>query len=424
MNTRTFFAAIFTVCFVGLASAQPPFGGRGGDRGGRGGFDPSSFLDRLDKNKNGVLDPDEQQGGMSRFVDRLAEFDSSIKPGQPIPLGKIKAGFAKMREQFGSGRGGDRGRGRGGDEDRRDDDDRRRDDDGDRRRDDDDAMQAELLVPGFGEAKMPALLLGFGPAAEMMSTTYSDRDYKDASDILRRYDRNKNGYLDADEISSRFSGNPLDFDVNRDNRLSQVELAIRSARRREVRSQDTSKSEKPATKSDKRGESPELFNGRRSYRALDGRSAPEGVPGIVSDKDANGDGQVTMAEFSSEWTNDLFEQFAEYDFNRDGVITFAEAVRNVEEGPASEVLAGDASGASSSQPAAAAPSGPMPKADPKYVKFAKRIISRNDKNSDGVLTASEWQDMLMSPKAADYNRDGKISADEYAVFLKSKDLKK
>ncbi len=43
-------------------------------------------------------------------------------------------------------------------------------------------------------------------------------------------------------------------------------------------------------------------------------------------KDTNGDGQVSMAEFSSVWNDQLVRQFKQYDTNNDGVITPAESV--------------------------------------------------------------------------------------------------
>ena len=85
------------------------FSSRGGDTGGRtssgsrSGFDPSSFLSRLDANGNGVLDPSEQQGPAQFLIGRMAQSDPSIKAGQPIPLKKITDGFQKMREQRESG---------------------------------------------------------------------------------------------------------------------------------------------------------------------------------------------------------------------------------------------------------------------------------------------------------------------------------
>ncbi len=61
--------------------------------------------------------------------------------------------------------------------------------------------------------------------------------------------------------------------------------------------------------------------------------------------------------------------------------------------------------------------------DEKYLKYSQRIIGRYDKNNDNALTPSEWESMLMSPAAADANRDGRITVEEYALWMQSKQPK-
>jgi len=58
--------------------------------------------------------------------------------------------------------------------------------------------------------------------------------------------------------------------------------------------------------------------------------------------------------------------------------------------------------------------------DPKTLEYAKRIIERADTNKDGVLDASEWKGMLVDPSPADTNRDGKITPEEYALWMQSR----
>lgn len=377
----------------------PPSGGRGGSSG-RGGFDPSSFLSRLDTNGNGVLDPDEQQGPAQFMIQRMQSSDPSIKPGQPIPLKKITDGFQKMREQQG-----------GGDSDPN-------------RPSDDDLLTPELLVPGFGIESDPIPLMGFGAAAEMLSVAVTEADEREANDMIRRFDRNRDGVLSGDEISSRFSGNPLDFDRNKDGRLTASELAVRYARRREGREDSERRDDRGRDRGrTEQVEIPDVFNGRKSYRATAGRGVPEGLPGFFTDKDANGDGQVTMAEFSSDWSNEVVQQFFSSDLNRDGVITSEEALRAVENPGIGNAMASVSSGgkpASTSSAAPAAPSGPI---DDKYIKVGQRIIERYDKNGDNALTASEWEKMLMSPADADGNRDGRITVEEYGAWMMSREKK-
>jgi len=289
---------------------------------------------------------------------------------------------------------------------------------------DDDLLTPELLVPGFGIESDPIPLMGFGAAAEMLSVAVTEADEREANDMIRRFDRNRDGVLSGDEISSRFSGNPLDFDRNKDGRLTASELAVRYARRREGREE----SEKRDDRRRDRGrteqvEIPDVFNGRKSYRATAGRGVPEGLPGFFTDKDANGDGQVTMAEFSSDWSNEVVQQFFSSDLNRDGVITSDEALRAVENPGIGNAMASVSTGgkpASTSAAAPAAPSGPI---DEKYIKVGQRIIERYDKNGDNALTASEWEKMLMSPADADGNRDGRITVEEYGAWMMSREKK-
>jgi len=389
----------------GVAQAQPP---------GRGGFDPSSFLTRLDTNGNGVLDPDEQQGRMRSFIERLQSSDPSIQVGKPIPLAKIGEAFQKMRSSGGDR--GRRGRGRG----------RGRGDDGDNDRREwwkgqqaaNEAMQPELLVPGFGEDTLADLLplLGFGPGGDMVATDVTDSDREEAAKWMERTDRNKDGFLVKDEIPSYFTGNPMDFDRNRDGRLTKEELSIRFAFRREAQEEaKRAEARSQQKKNDSASvEPPDVYGGRKSYRRTSGRSTPEGLPGYFLDKDADKNLQVTLAEFASPMTEADLVEFMDADFNRDGIITANEAIRKVEKGGASQLISG-------AKPVAKPAVGG--KADEKYLKYAKRLIDRYDKDEDGELTASEWSKMLMSPADADANRDARISVNEYALWMQSRDKK-
>jgi len=54
-----------------------------------------------------------------------------------------------------------------------------------------------------------------------------------------------------------------------------------------------------------------------------------GLPDWFLKYDADGDGQVTMAEYAHgrEWTPELLNEFNRYDLNHDGVITAAECLK-------------------------------------------------------------------------------------------------
>tara|TARA_R110002072_G_scaffold72506_9_gene173348 strand:+ start:5187 stop:6629 length:1443 start_codon:yes stop_codon:yes gene_type:complete len=388
--------------------------GGGGDRGGgggRGGFDPSSMLQRLDRNGNGTLDPDEQEGPAGFLIQRLAASDSSIKAGRPIPLSKFSSAFEKMREE------------REGGGDSRGDNDRR----SSRETDD---MELEMLVPGFGLEADPVLVPGFGPAAEMMATPTTEEDRKSAREVLSRYDRDKDGQLGKDEISSRFWGNPMDFDRNGDGKLSEMELATRQAVRRgnEEERRDDRRDDRRRDDDDDREIVEVDFGGRKSYR-VEGPGMAEGMPSFFAQRDLNRDGQVSMNEYTSDWTPDRVEEYYRWDQNQDGVITQTEVRRGVDDGavatdapigraaPGSSSTArstssGSSSGRSSSSPAA---DGPPP--TEKELKYAATIIGRYDSNKDGALTSTEWKSMLLSPAGADFNGDGRVTIQEYAQHM-------
>ncbi len=166
-----------------------------------------------------MLDPDEMQGPAQFMVSRMQRDDPSIRTDRPIPISKIKESFDRMR----SGRSEDRGR---EDESRREADEKVAE-----------GMKAALLVPGFGlpaDALAPEPVLGFGPNAELMAVAVTDQDRNEAEEMMRRYDRNNDKAVSGEEFSSRWIGNPLDFDRNGDKKLTLNELAVRAAKLRTV----------------------------------------------------------------------------------------------------------------------------------------------------------------------------------------------
>jgi Ca2+-binding EF-hand superfamily protein len=247
---------------------------------------------------------------------------------------------------------------------------------------------------------------------------------------MRRYDRNRDGFLSKDELA-RFSGNPMDFDRNRDGKLSSSELAVRYARRREgeeAAKQSQTRDRRTDRRRESKAEIPDVYNGRRSFRDSSGKALPDGLPGFFADRDKNGDGQVSLAEYADEFNESVVAKFMESDLNNDGVIIPSEALRAIEQGGASSAAAGMTSMSrkldsmsSRSKPTSSSAGGEV---DEKFVKVAERIVKRYDKNGNGELTAAEWSTMLMSPAAADANRDGKITINEYASWMKSREKKR
>lgn len=433
----------------GPGGGRGGFGGPGGGRGGFGGGGPADFLERLDRNGNGMLDPDEMEGPAGFMIARAQREDPSLNTDQPIPIAKLKEVLERSRSGGGpTDRGGERGGPRG--QEREEYDPRLAE-----------AMKITQLVPGFGDA---AVALpppkGFGTTAELLAVEVTPADTNEAEELMRRHDRNRDGFLSGEEISNRWPGNPLDFDRDGDGRLSASELAVRAARMRVTTAQinATQNRDRSQDRDDDRGQDNEPadpYNGRKSF-AITPRSLPSGIPAWFSAKDIDGDRQVSMAEFAQVWTPQLVDEFLAYDLNQDGYITPEECLAAIRNGarPPSDggAMASRSSGGnrdsssrrpsggsaatatgSPTRPRGADGGGNRPASPPdtppasgditpseQTMAHARRLVGRNDKNQDGVLTPDEWEAMLIDPSAADYDQDGRITLEEFARWTESR----
>ncbi len=237
----------------------------------------------------------------------------------------------------------------------------------------------EPLVPEFGlpEVKYP----------------YVQADLDEADRSLHRSDRNKDGYIDRTEAmdSEWTHRDPFEMDLDKDGRLSRLELGQRYARRRLLSHASTELVRKAwRTGSSIRSSTPEEQenrddsrwwrrggsrywltasvmgrfdlnkNGRLESHEAQRLGVPpvlidvdqdgelsrdelhtfltemqdeagdlsEGLPGWFYELDANRDGQVAMAEFTTEWTDEKFQEFASLDTNGDGLLTSLEVVQS------------------------------------------------------------------------------------------------
>lgn len=421
MVAKRFARRLFWVPMLVLAAALPA-------QAQRSGFDPSAFLDRLDKNDNGMLDLDEREGPAGFIIRRMKREDPNFNDKRPIPLKEFREAFERMRRQRDGGRSDRGGRsGRGDNEDG------------------ESVLDPNLLVPGFGNPEPPPPVPGFGGTAELFDVTVRPEDEREAADRLRRYDRNRNGFLDANELSDRWEGNPMDFDRNRDGKLSKAELTIRYARRREGREQQRARRDGDRRRGDERRKRDDdrdpvdIYMGAKSFRNLGRSSDGEGesdLPELFSEKDANGDQQVAMSEFASEWTAEKVKEFYALDHNGDGVITLAEfrgegKPRGSDVGQTLTSRASNASGGDSGSGAAregsegGGNSAQLSAEDKaKYRRYSERIIQRADKNGDGKLDKQEQKAMYIDVSDADYNRDGFVDTEEYYRNQLEKTFKK
>jgi subtilisin-like proprotein convertase family protein/Ca2+-binding EF-hand superfamily protein len=210
---------------------------------------------------------------------------------------------------------------------------------------------------------------------------------------LGRYDRNDDGFIDRNEAArARWTHrNPFAADLNKDDRLSRLELTQRYARRRQL-SNDSDELRQKAWRTgsgirtsgrdeDERREESQWgrrggsrywltasvlgrFDRNRNGRLegdeaqglgipvsridadLDGELSREelysflsalqdeageqlkGLPSWFYELDADRDGQVAMSEFATEWTAEKLEEFAALDTNDDGFLAVSEVVQS------------------------------------------------------------------------------------------------
>jgi len=236
----------------------------------------------------------------------------------------------------------------------------------------------EPLIPEFGlaDVKYP----------------YTQADLDEADGTLRRYDRNRDGFIDRREAQrGRWTHrDPFEQDSDNDGKLNRLELAQRYARRRLV-SNDSGELIKKAVRVGNgiapanRDES-DSRNRRRWWEQRDryyltssvldrfdlnknGQLDPaetislgipisrmdvdrdgalsrdelnahftmlqdeagdiaQGLPTWFYERDLDRDGQVSMSEFTDEWTNELLDEFTQLDQNDDGLLTTFEVVRS------------------------------------------------------------------------------------------------
>jgi hypothetical protein len=333
------------------------FGGSG-DRG-RSPFSSNDFLQRLDANGDGSLDPREVPDRMRPFVDRAAR-QAGVDPSRAISLRALRGGSNDSR------RGGSREEGppmgfrppweegppRG-------DDSRRRESSG--------SDSSSTVVPGVPGFDLPDEQLppvpGFGGAltapvaaiprgeagrgdSERRSSTSSgdspsssgppasgeDRTRRYAESLLRQYDNNRNGVLEPDEWAT-MRGDPGKGDTDGDGKLTLDELSVRLS--------GGSRSDEDRGSGSRGGPSPggpgpggsaftrigpprsmSPSGGTKPKRFLTPTERlPEGLPSWFARSDADADGQIMMAEYASTWSDAKVSEFLKYDLNADGVIT-------------------------------------------------------------------------------------------------------
>jgi hypothetical protein len=211
------------------------------------------------------------------------------------------------------------------------------------------ATPSELVLPGsavqkFGSSQSPLHAIRADEAHD--AARPSGKILRYAAKLMQQYDRDGDGQLNADEWA-QMRGTPRLNDLDQDGMVSERELAERVAvysQRRAVRLMPLSRElagsgaggrtatasvPEPPNPFVPRPETPVVSDATARAKKYYVRQAqlPQGLGEWFVDKDADGDGQITMTEFSARLTEVEASQFAKLDLNGDGVIAPLEFLR-------------------------------------------------------------------------------------------------
>lgn len=169
---------------------------------------------------------------------------------------------------------------------------------------------------------------GFSASASL-SSSGGDRTKRYAEGLLREHDKNKDGMLQRDEwkdMKTEHQG----ADSNGDGTITLEELSTRISAYSSGGASSTplSSSSGPGYGGKFRGASDKsAATTKKSYRFLTPTERlPKGMPDWFIKSDADGDGQIMMAEYSTSWTDSTVAEFAKLDLDGDGIIVPSEAL--------------------------------------------------------------------------------------------------
>jgi Ca2+-binding EF-hand superfamily protein len=423
-----------------VANAQ----GGGEQQSGRGGrrrsFDPASYLQRLDANGNGAIEPNELSERSRSFVEGLG-----FNPDETNSLEKIKAKI--NGDQQSESRGGKEsaaGSALGSPE-----------------------RNIVRKVPGFGVSpaerkSVPNFTTVSQPSSGELDGKYGSEIMSQVDAAMSRYDKNSDGKIDQSEMSEGRWGqpDPKESDTNGDGSLSKAEMAERyyrrtrgsasadsgSSTRRSSERSDSSSSRDSGTddRSSRRGAAREESNRGASERPASGgeerpaepaRSSGGGdryrkyADGLMEQYDTDKDGNLSKEEVAG-----MKQKPENADLDNNGMISAGELTEAIANGSMSS--RGGASGgasrssrersssnnsesrASDSKPAESGSGGDSPRSGSSRSSGSKFSFLASDKNRDGNVQmhefTDEWTDEKFEEfKTYDKNGDGVITNAEY-----------
>jgi hypothetical protein len=286
-----------------------------------------------------------QQRQLQLLLFALLAVVSSMSSGLVLPTRAVAQGYSRdsrsdgdSRERWRRDRGGEGNRdwrGRGRDEERR----------GEDRSSSSSNSSSSRSSSGSSTTSTETKPASSSSSSSSLSTA------EFAKSFIREHDKDKNGWLNGDELKD-LRGKPAEADLNKDGIITVEELTARLTSDTPTASAANSGSSGSSSKSDsdnhddrKKGDadpSKRIFYGtvygastngketdkRHTYRFSKAADhLPSGLPGWFKSKDANGDGQVSMSEYSRSWSKSTVSEFRKYDLNDDGIVTAKEAAK-------------------------------------------------------------------------------------------------
>ena len=191
-----------------------------------------------------------------------------------------------------------------------------------------------IRTAAYARSTVPAVTAA-APAAAAGAPPLDDRIRQYAQSLVRQYDTNRNGILERDEWKN-MSGDWQPADTNNDGILTVDEIANYLMRRSKkggyglagspasAGPPSTWKSYAADAARGRVGSTDPLHRGARFLTPAE--RLPKGLPDWFLAKDTNGDGQISMSEFSQSWNEATAKDFSSYDLNGDGVITAEEVL--------------------------------------------------------------------------------------------------
>jgi len=341
MRVQNLYLVLLTVSLISLPGVV---GGQDredrGDRGERRQFDIEGYLKRIDDNENGILEVNEMSDRTKGWIGNYG-----LDTSRPVQISSVmkkvntkKAADAKVEKRK--------------------------------------QLDASRLVLGFGvegasESEFSTVpdFSGSAPITPgSLEEKYGKGVMQQVDSTMERYDANKSGTLNNQEIAAARWGRPTpqESDTNKDGRLSRSELAERYAARSSGSRTSSSESSKKESSDDKSRTS----SSRSSSRESDSRSSSS----RSSSRSGGGDLQSRMEKYDTDVKSKYDKSSPEK---------------------------------SSQNDSAAYNSG-----SDRYKRYADALLKQYDKDKDNKLSKSEVKTMRRPPGQADSNGDGMITRDE------------